>query len=117
MSSNSNELREALKKDWRKLYVKEFTTNWQAERIVRETEIDIMSFEALEKLLADREIASRIDGMKQARSRVLRRTEIPKDAKNPTRDIVVEIGEVCAEIIQNDIDALSPTKSDGGENG
>ena len=45
-------------------------------------------------------------GMKQAKSRVLRRTEIPKDAKNPTRDIVVITGEECARIIQQDIDAL-----------
>ena len=49
---------------------------------------------------------ARIDGMEQAKSRVLRRTEIPRDAKNPTRDVVVEIGEVCAEIIQQDIDNL-----------
>lgn len=47
-----------------------------------------------------------IDGMLQAKSRVLRRTGIPKDAKNPTRDVVVIIGEKCADIIQSDIDLL-----------
>ena len=50
--------------------------------------------------------SERQTGMKQAKSRVLRRTEIPKDAKNPTRDIVVITGEECARIIQQDIDEL-----------
>jgi len=53
---------------------------------------------------------ARIDGMEQAKSRVLRRTEIPKDAKEPTRDIVVEIGELCAEIIDRDIAHLKETE-------
>lgn len=47
------------------------------------------------------------DGMKQAKSRVLRRTEIPKDAKNPTRDATVILGEQIADIIEGDIAALN----------
>ncbi len=36
------QLKEALKKDFRRLYVKEFSTLWEMDRIVREVEIDIM---------------------------------------------------------------------------
>ena len=39
------ELKEALKKDFRKLYVKEFSTMWEMERMVREIEIDIMKLD------------------------------------------------------------------------
>jgi len=38
-------IREGLIKDFNKLYVKEYTTTWEIERVVRETEIDIMSFD------------------------------------------------------------------------
>jgi len=38
-------LREGLIKDFNKLYVKEYTTMWEIERVVRETEIDIMTFD------------------------------------------------------------------------
>lgn len=62
------------------------------------------------------EQAARIAGMKTARDRVLRRTEIPKDAKNPTRDMIVVIGEECARIIDEDIAALQ-TNQPGDENG
>jgi hypothetical protein len=44
-----------------------------------------------------------IEGMQQAKSRVLRRTEIPKDAKNPTRDFIVILGEEIARFIDQDI--------------
>jgi hypothetical protein len=54
--------------------------------------------------------------MKQAKARVLRRTEIPKDAKNPTRDVVVEIGEVCADIIEQDIQELQSSIKGRGRN-
>lgn len=36
------QLKEALKKDFKRLYVKKFSTMWEMERIVREVEIDIM---------------------------------------------------------------------------
>jgi hypothetical protein len=38
----TEELREALKKDFNKLYVKEYSTTWEIERLVRGIEIDIM---------------------------------------------------------------------------
>jgi len=42
-----DKLKEALKKDFQKLYVKQFTTNWREERIVRDIEIDVMSLHNL----------------------------------------------------------------------
>ena len=56
MSNTDDELdkiREALKKDWRKLYVKEFTTDWAVQRLIRETEIDVMSLEAIQDLITE----------------------------------------------------------------
>jgi len=54
-------LREALKKDFRKLYVKEYTTTWEAERIVRELEIDIMSLDnTLASLPTEEEIRKQV---------------------------------------------------------
>lgn len=50
---------------------------------------------------------ARIDGMEAAKSRVLRRTEIPADAKNPTRDYVVILGEEIAGFIDADIAELN----------
>lgn len=47
----NEELREALKKDYRVLYVKQFTTDWEAQRLIRELEIDIMSLENLQSLI------------------------------------------------------------------
>ena len=40
-------IKDALKKDFHKLYVKEFTTTWELERLVRDTEIDVMSLDNL----------------------------------------------------------------------
>lgn len=52
-------------------------------------------------------------GLERAKSRVLRRTEIPRGAKNPTRDFVVVLGEQIADIIQQDIEQLThPQPSD-----
>ena len=48
---DKDKLREALKKDFHKLYVKEFTTNWKEERFVREVEIDVMSLDNLLALI------------------------------------------------------------------
>ena len=59
--SNIDELKEALKKDWNRLYVKEFTTKWETERLIRETEIDVMSLESIESLISQAEKEARID--------------------------------------------------------
>ena len=47
-----NTLREALKKDFKRLYVKQFTTDWEAQRLIRNVEIDVMSLDNLKALLA-----------------------------------------------------------------
>ena len=57
-------------------------------------------------------LEARIDGMEQAKSRVLRRTEIPKDAKNPTRDYVVILGEQIAQFIDDDIATLKQSQKE-----
>ncbi len=44
-------LREALKKDFNKLYVKGYTTTWEIERIKIGIEIDIMSLENTASIL------------------------------------------------------------------
>ena len=41
---------------------------------------------------------------KRCRDIILRRTEIPKDARNPTRDSVVVLGEELCNIIDNEGD-------------
>lgn len=58
----NSKLREALKKDFKNLYVKEFTTDWQAQRLVRETEIDVMSLNNLLALFERQLVEERIDG-------------------------------------------------------
>ena len=44
-------LRQALRKDFDKLYVKEFATDWQMQRLLRNIEIGVMSLENTLKLL------------------------------------------------------------------
>ncbi len=51
MKVTEKQIREALKKDFRELYVKEFTTTWELERIIRSIEIDIMPLKNLIKLI------------------------------------------------------------------
>ena len=59
---SDEKLREALINDFTDLYVKEFTTNWKGERLVRETEIKVMDLKHTVALIkADRkELAERI---------------------------------------------------------
>lgn len=45
------QIRDALKKDFNELYVKEYSTTWEAERMIRGIEIDIMSLKNLMKLV------------------------------------------------------------------
>lgn len=66
----------------------------------------------LQAHLDDAVLAGKIAGMEKAKSRVLRRTEISADAKNPTRDIVVMIGEECARIIEEDVANLQRQQKD-----
>lgn len=63
----------------------------------------IVAKAAIEAYTASIRAEERIAGMEQAKSRVLRRTEIPKDARNPTRDGIVILGEQIASFIEQDI--------------
>ena len=47
-----NQIKDAIKKDFNELYVKEFSTMWELERMVRGVEIDIMSIKNLMELIA-----------------------------------------------------------------
>ena len=68
-----------------------------------------MYTDLIEALITKAETEARVEGMNKAKSRVLRRTEIPVGAKNPTRDAVVILGEEIADIIQGDIATLNKT--------
>lgn len=67
----------------------------------------------IEAIIARTNRESRIEGMRQAREVVLRRTEIPKGARNPTRDAVVILGEEIADFINQDIAALESQTNNG----
>lgn len=55
------ELRMAITRDFAKLYVKKFTTNWEAQRVVRALELELMDLPATLALLASSNKAARID--------------------------------------------------------
>lgn len=42
----------ALQADFKALYVKEFTTNWRAERLIRNLELGVMQLKNTEKYIA-----------------------------------------------------------------
>ena len=45
-------LREALRKDFKKLYVKEYTMGWRDQRLIRDIEIGVMKLDNLENLIS-----------------------------------------------------------------
>jgi hypothetical protein len=63
MKTIIEKLRVALIKDFENLYVQEFTSDWRAQRLIRNLEIGVMSFEHTVKLLKDKpgEIGVMID--------------------------------------------------------
>lgn len=56
------ELVKALQKDFNTLYVKEFTTAYKANRLVRNIEISIMRLDNVEKLITEAYKQGHIDG-------------------------------------------------------
>jgi len=66
-------------------------------------------------LLSSEVEKARLEGMESAKARVLRRTEIPSDARNPTRDWVVILGEEIAGFIDQDIAELHHNKGENNE--
>jgi len=61
MKPTQEQIKDALKKDFRELYVKEFSTMWKMERTVREIEIGIMSLNNLMKLIRLYEFPSGVE--------------------------------------------------------
>lgn len=54
-TEQDNELREAIRKDFHQLLVKEFTADWKIQRIVRDLEIDVISLDnTMQLITADR---------------------------------------------------------------
>ena len=67
LETMQREEREALKKDFNNLYQKEYTTDFKEKRLIRNTEIDIMSLDNLDQHTANTWKAaqeSMIDSMK-----------------------------------------------------
>lgn len=54
-----DKLRKALNKDFEELYVKEFTADWEIQRLLRSIEINLMSFDNLRQLIYSSEIKKR----------------------------------------------------------
>jgi hypothetical protein len=52
MKVTEKQIKGALKKDFNELYVKEYSTAWEVERMVRGIEIDLMSFKNLMGLVS-----------------------------------------------------------------
>lgn len=48
-------IRKALKKSFTNLYVRQFTTDWQTQRLIRSTEIDVMDLAPLQALIKEAE--------------------------------------------------------------
>lgn len=46
-----NELRKALLRDFKKLYVRQFSTDWKQQRLIRELEIEVMGLDNLEEYI------------------------------------------------------------------
>jgi hypothetical protein len=51
-----NKIKEAMLKDFNNLYVKNYTTAWETQRIIRGIEIKIMSIENLIKLFENKNL-------------------------------------------------------------
>ena len=47
-----SELQKALKQDFARLYVRQFTSDYEAKRFIRNLEIDVMQLDAIQSLIA-----------------------------------------------------------------
>lgn len=56
MNINLEELKDALKQDFRALYVKEYSTTWETERLIRGIEIDLMPLANTMSLIQEAEV-------------------------------------------------------------
>lgn len=63
-------IREAMVKDFKELYQKEFTTDWKAQRFVRELEIRIMGVSNIGKLIAHQKALSRAEVLEEVRGKI-----------------------------------------------
>src|ERR1700744_5486240 len=64
-----NNLKEALKKDYRALLVKQFSTNWEIERLVRQIELDVMQLPSLQAAIERKILATQTKAFKAGYNR------------------------------------------------
>jgi hypothetical protein len=65
-------LRAAIKEDFHKLYVRQFRIDWEIQRLVQDTEIDVMALTATEQAILNQveELVGRIIGEDEMSHRV-----------------------------------------------
>ena len=64
MEKKETELVKALRKDFKELYVKEYTTGWREQRFIRNIELGIMSLKNTEKYISQELDKAREEGKK-----------------------------------------------------
>ena len=65
MEKKETKLVEALRKDYKQLYVKEYTTRWREERFIRNIELGIMSLKNSEEYISEELSKAREEGRKE----------------------------------------------------
>lgn len=71
MEKKETKLVEALRKDYKELYVKEYTTGWREQRLLRNIELGIMSLRNTEKYISQELSKAREEGFTRDELRVL----------------------------------------------
>jgi hypothetical protein len=84
-------IEEALRKDFKKLYVKEYTTGWKDQRFIRNIELSIMGFDNLvdfiSQLLSERYEQGRASLFKEIYTEALRAGDLYKWVENKQLEI------------------------------
>jgi len=65
MEKKESELIRALREDYEKLYIKEYTTGWREQRLIRNIELGIMSLENTERYISRELDKAREEGMRE----------------------------------------------------
>lgn len=60
----------ALRKDYKELYVKEYTTGWREQRLIRNIELGIMSLKNTEEYISQELDKAREEGYKKGRNKI-----------------------------------------------
>lgn len=101
-----NKLKMAIVHDFNNLYVREFTTDWESQRLVRQLELDVMSLERTE-LAVGKLIAAAVQ--ESGRQMLLKVRDVIYDSE--TDEFKTSVGTL-KDWIDAELDALL-----GGQNG